>query len=88
MKATKAKIVAEPTLDNHSSLGEAIGGGAYIDMYISVDAESSCAVLTWYSLSLPFLVSHYFDNIIRNHLVVQAENGEMNIACEVGLVEL
>lgn len=75
----KAKIVAEPTLDNYSSLGEAIGGGAYIDMYISVDTESSCAVLTWYSLSLPFLVSHYFDNIIRNHLVVQAENGEMNI---------
>ena len=75
----KAKIVAEPTLDNYSNLGETIGAGAYIDMYISVDTESSCAILTWYSLSLPFLISHYFDNIIRNHLVVQAENGEMNI---------
>ncbi len=75
----KAQISTEPSLDNYSQIGEPIGGGAYIDLYISVDTESSCAVLTWYSLSLPFLISHYFDNIIRNHLVVECENGRMNI---------
>ena len=75
----QVQISAELTLDNYTQIGAPIGAVAYVDMYISVDTESSCAVLTWYSLSLPFLISHYFDNIVRNNLTI-VENGEkMNV---------
>lgn len=70
----KIQIYSEITAENYSQSGDAIGPAAFVDLFISVDSGSNCAVLTWYSLSSPFLVSHLFDNIIRNQLMV-VENG-------------
>ena len=47
-----------------------IGAPAFVDLFISVDEKSNCAVLTWFSLSAPFLVSHLMDNVIRNGIYV------------------
>ena len=70
----KIQISTEISFNNYSNIGNAIGPGAFIDIYISIDKESKCAVLTWYSLSSPFLVSHLFDNIVRNQVMI-VENG-------------
>jgi hypothetical protein len=43
-------------------------------MILSIDDNSNCAVLTWYSLSTPFLLSHLMDNIIRNQVYTLAEH--------------
>ena len=37
---------------------------------------SHIGVLTLVSLSTPFLLSHFLDNIVRNQLMVIEENGE------------
>lgn len=66
------QIANEVTVENYDENWnlEAIGAPAAVDMFISLDKESQCAVLTWYSLSAPFLLSHLMDNVIRNQLMV------------------
>lgn len=72
----RVQIFSEVTVDNYTQLGDTIGPAAPVDLYVSLDKDSSCAVLTWYSLSAPFLVSHLFDNIVRNSImVVDGETG-------------
>ncbi len=67
------QICGEVTSDSYEQVGQAIGQPAWVDLYISVDTQSSCAVLTWYSLSAPFLTSHLLDNVIRNQLMVMQD---------------
>ncbi len=43
---------------------------------LSIDRLSHIGVLTLVSLSTPFLLSHFLDNIVRNQLMVIEENGE------------
>ncbi len=64
------KIVDEMSMDNIDSEPETIGMPAYVNCYISLDCISNCAVVTWCSLSAPFLISHYMDNTIRNQIMI------------------
>lgn len=66
----KIQISLENNVDNYDGLGEPISPPTFVDMYISIDKKSKCAVLTWYSLSAPFLLSHLMDNVIRNQLQI------------------
>lgn len=56
-----------------------IGPPAYVDMFITADTRSGCAVLTWYSLSSPFLVSHMLDCVSRRQVQVVHEQGKENL---------
>lgn len=72
-------ITSEITIEHYGEFGNPIGTPAFVDIYISIDKDSNCAVFTWYSLSSPFLISHLMDNIIRNNLiVVKDENINVN----------
>ena len=73
------QITSEITEDCYDDVGEPIGRPAFVDLYLSVDKESQCAVLTWYSLASPFLLSHLMDNIIRNNLMVVENGGHINL---------
>ncbi|MBQ8641580.1 MAG: GNAT family N-acetyltransferase [Clostridia bacterium] len=66
----RIRILNEITLDNYTSGEQVIGAPAYAEFYITIDTGSSCAVVTWYSLSAPFLLSHYMDNVIKNQLQI------------------
>lgn len=69
------QITREGTVDCYDEAGDPIGAPAFVDLYISIDTDSNCGVLTWYSLSSPFLISHLMDNIIRNNLMVVGADG-------------
>ncbi len=71
-------ISCEITADSDAGATESIGPDALVDLFISIDCESHCAVLTWYSLSSPFLVSHLFDNILCNRVMVQTDAAKVN----------
>ena len=86
------QIVSEPSMERYDEDCQPIGAPALVDIYISIDNESSCAVLTWYALSAPFLLSHLMDNIIRNGLSVVLDGGQsMNfydyVAHRFGLIK-
>ena len=51
-------------------MGETIGQPAFVDLIASIDTGSNSAVISFVSLSAPFLISHLLDNIIRNQLFV------------------
>lgn len=72
----KVKITQEISPDCYLSEGATEGQPAYVDLLLSLDTKSRCGVLSLVSLSLPFLISHYMDNIIRNQLLVQDEQGD------------
>ena len=74
----KVQIACEASVEDYKGSGEPIGAPASVDLYVSIDVGSDCAVLTWYSLSAPFLISHLLDNIIRNQLRVLADGGQTN----------
>lgn len=74
----RIRIAAEATLEQYNTLGEPIGASAWVDAYISVDRKSGCGVLTWYSLSAPFLLSHLMDNVVRNQAAVLDEGCWVN----------
>ncbi len=71
----KVQIVSE-MLPEMKEMSEGIGMPAYVDLYISIDEKSSCAVLTWFSLSMPFSLSYCMDNIICNQIRVITEDDE------------
>lgn len=73
----QVQISGEVTLENYQSDIDSIGPAAFVDLYLAMDEGSNCGVLTWYSLSTPFLISHLLDNIIRNHLMV-LESGKIS----------
>ena len=74
----RIQISDEMTAGNYQSIGAPIGPAALADLYLSVDTASNCGVLTWYALSCPFLVSHLFDNVIRNQILVEAQGQLLN----------
>lgn len=74
----RLQISSEITVDHYAGLGDVIGPAAMADLYISLDRDSNCAVLTVFSLSSPFLISHLFDNVIRNQLIVADGGRSLN----------
>ena len=50
-----------------------------VDLYLSYDSKSECAVVGMYSLSCPFILSVFFDNIIRNQIIISVEGREENL---------
>jgi len=70
------KITEESDHDNYDSIGEIIGAPAEVDLIISIDKESNCGVFTIISNSAPFLLSHFMDNVIRNHIYMLDDNNE------------
>ena len=66
----RIQIASEATLDRYDQIGDPIGASALVDLYISIDRKSGSGVLTWYSLSAPFLLSHLMDNVVRNQVMV------------------
>ena len=75
----RLRIASEATVDRYDTLGDTIGAPALVDVYLSVDRKSGCGVLTWYSLSSPFLLSHLMDNVIRNQVTVLSEGQWINL---------
>lgn len=75
----RVQVTSEITQERAQDVGEPLGAPAYVDMYISVDKESDCAVLTLYSLSSPFLLSHFMDNVIRNQLMIVEADRLVNV---------
>lgn len=72
----RMQIRTEITPENYRSPGEGIGPPAEVELFLSIDRQSRCAVMTWFSLSCPFLVSHLFDNVISNRAVVISDGEE------------
>ena len=70
--------ISEEAAFNAAVPAERIGAPALVDVFISLDRQSSCAVLTLASLSLPFLLSHFMDNVIRNSLMISDGCAEQN----------
>ena len=65
----KIKNCGENSLDNYDDY-YLIGTAYYVDIYVSYDELSKSAVIGLYSMSCPFLTSLFFDNIIRNQVIV------------------
>jgi len=75
----KIRILNEITLDTYKTGEQVIGAPAYAEFYITTDLNSHCAVITWYFLSCPFLLSHYMDNVIKNQLQILHNGIWLNI---------
>lgn len=73
------KMAEEPTVDTYEREANSIGPEALVDVYISVDKRSRCGVLTLFSLSCPFLLSHFLDNVARNQLAAISGGVEYNL---------
>lgn len=56
-----------------------IGSPNHVDLYLSYDIKSECAVIGLYSISCPFIISIFFDNIIRNQIIVINNEKEENL---------
>lgn len=75
----KVRITSEITVDNYDEMGASIGQPALVDLLLSIDTQSGCAVLTCYSLSAPFLLSQLMDNVIRNQLLMHDGQSWVNL---------
>ena len=73
------QITCENTVNQYDVAGNPIGEPVAVDMFLSVDEMSSCGVLTWYSLSAPFLISQLLDNVIRNQVLVVLGDQRVNL---------
>ena len=73
------QISEELTIENYTSTRNSVGPSALVDFYISVDQKSNSAILTFFSLSCPFLISHLFDNVIRNQILIFEDDSYQNI---------
>lgn len=56
-----------------------IGKPYHVDVYVSYDIHSRCAVVGIYSLSCPFILSIFFDNIVRNQIMVITDGHTENL---------
>ena len=72
----RARITLEMILDILDHEDQPVGCDAEVEAVLSIDRSSHIGVLTLVSLSTPFLLSHFLDNIVRNQLMVIEENGE------------
>ena len=72
----RVRITLEMILDILDHEEQPVGCDAEVEAVLSIDRSSHIGVLTLVSLSTPFLLSHFLDNIVRNQLMVIEENGE------------
>lgn len=72
----RVRITLEMILDILDHEDQPVGCDAEVEAVLSIDRSSHIGVLTLVSLSTPFLLSHFLDNIVRNQLIVIEENGE------------
>ena len=72
----RVRITLEMILDILDHEDQPGGCDAEVEAVLSIDRSSHIGVLTLVSLSTPFLLSHFLDNIVRNQLMVIEENGE------------
>ena len=72
----RVRITLEMILDILDHEDQPVGCDAEAEAVLSIDRLSHIGVLTLVSLSTPFLLSHFLDNIVRNQLMVIEENGE------------
>ena len=72
----RVRITLEMILDILDHEDQPVGCDAEVEAVLSIDRSSHIGVLTLVSLSTPFLLSHFLDNIVRNQLMVLEENGE------------
>lgn len=72
----RVRITLEMILDILDHEDQPVGCDAEAEAVLSIDRSSHIGVLTLVSLSTPFLLSHFLDNIVRNQLMVIEENGE------------
>ena len=75
----EVQLTDEITLEQYRQTGEPIGQPGLVELYLSVDAESGCAVLTLFALAAPFLLSHLMDNVARNQLLVVRDGERENL---------
>lgn len=73
------QITCENTVNQYDVAGKPIGEPISVDMFLSVDEKGNCGVLTWYSLSAPFLISQLLDNVIRNQVAVIEDKKRSNL---------
>jgi len=73
------QITCENTVNQYDVTGKPIGEPILVDMFLSIDEMGSCGVLTWYSLSAPFLISQLLDNVIRNQVAVVKDQKQLNL---------
>ena len=73
------QITCESTVNQYDVTGEPIGEPTMVDMFLSIDKMGNCGVLTWYSLSAPFLISQLLDNVIRNQVAVVEDGKRLNL---------
>ena len=73
------QITCENTVNQYDVAGKPIGAPTLVDMFLSIDEMGSCGVLTWYSLSAPFLISQLLDNVIRNQVAVVKGQEQLNL---------
>lgn len=71
----RVRITLEMILDILDHEDQPVGCDAEVEAVLSIDRSSHIGVLTLVSLSTPFLLSHFLDNIVRNQLMVIEENG-------------
>ncbi|MDR1407877.1 MAG: hypothetical protein LBJ23_07515 [Tannerella sp.] len=72
------QVLEETTYETYVEGGKPIGFPALVDLIISVDIDSQMGVMSLVSLSAPFLLSHFLDNVIRNQLTVIDGNEKSN----------
>ena len=64
---------------NHVDEYPLIGKPSHVDLYLSYDIKSECAVVGLYSISCPFILSIFFDNIVRNQIIIVDSGKEENL---------
>lgn len=74
----KIKTCGDTTIYNYDDY-YFVGQAYYLDMYVSYDEFSRCGVIGLYSMSCPFLISLFFDNIVRNQVVVLLDEENLNL---------
>lgn len=76
------KIINEGSIDTYKDEPSSIGQPAYINLIASIDISSNSGVISLISMSAPFLISPFLDNIIRNQVYIyndaDSEKGWMN----------
>lgn len=84
-------IFEESNVETYIKGGDQIGQPALVDVILSIDTYSNCGVVSIISLSLPFLLSHFLDNVIRNQLMVRKNDNWVNfyemINIDFGLIK-
>lgn len=80
----RVRITLEMILDILDHEDQPVGCDAEAEAVLSIDRLSHIGVLTLVSLSTPFLLSHFLDNIVRNQLMVIGLGGTgSKIVCRV-----